>query len=120
MPYEERDIVRPLTQGRDGNRKNIQAVIKITAKFFLQDHIFQIAMSRGYNPNVNFFRPRTAQSLELAFLQDAKEFGLQLQGDITDFIQKQCALVCYLNAPCFLGNGAGEGSALMSKKLAFE
>src|SRR5580704_6774525 len=89
MLHEQRNVIRALAQGRNRDWENIQAVIKIAAKLLLQNHLFQIAMGRGHNPNVNFFRPRTAQPLELALLQDAKELGLQLQWDITDLIQKQ-------------------------------
>src|ERR1700730_17977588 len=120
MPHEQWHVGRPLTQGRNGNRENIQAVVEVAAELFLYNHIFQIAMSRGDNPNINLFRACTAQTLELAFLEDANQFVLQFQVDITDFIQKQRALICHLNAPRFLSDGTGEGTALMAEEFAFE
>ena len=100
--------------------KNIQPVVEVAAKLFFPDHLFQIAMSRGHNPNVNFLRSRTAQPLEFSLLQDAKKFRLQLQRDIANFIQKQRTLVCQLKPANLLSDRTGEGAALVAKQFAFE
>jgi hypothetical protein len=68
MSDEERNVFFTFPQRRNVNRKNIQAVVEVAAELFLPDHLFQIAMGGGYNPNVNVLRPRTAQALEFPFL----------------------------------------------------
>jgi hypothetical protein len=53
-------------------------------------------------------------------LQDAKQFGLQRQGQIADFVQKKSAFVGHFKAADSLRNGASESASLMAKKLAFK
>ena len=77
-------------------------------------------MGRGHNPNVHFLRLRAAQALEFPLLQHAQEFRLQIQRDIADFVQKQCALVGQFQPAGLLGHRPGEGAALMPKKFALQ
>ena len=76
MQYEQRNVFRAFAQRRNDNWKNIQAVVEVAAKLLLLDHLFQVAMGRGHDSNVNSLRPGTAQSLEFPFLQDTKELRL--------------------------------------------
>ena len=81
--------------------KNIQTVVEIAAKLSLQDHSFQVAMSRSDDANVNLFRPRASQTLKFPLLQDAQKLRLELQRDVTDFVQEQGTLVCQLDPARF-------------------
>jgi hypothetical protein len=77
-------------------------------------------MGRSYHPNVGFPRPRAALTLEFPLLQDTKEFRLQLQWDVTDFIQKQRTSICQFQPANFLPNRAGEGSSLVSEEFTLQ
>jgi hypothetical protein len=77
-------------------------------------------MGCGHNPNVNFPRGRTAQPLEFSLLEYAKEFRLQFEWHIANFIQEKRASVCQLKPANLLSDRAGEGAALVAKQLAFE
>ena len=87
---------------------------------FLHQHVFQVAMSRGYNPNIHVLGPRAAQPLELSLLQDAQELRLQLQWNVANFIQKQRSLVRQLNPANLLNDCTGKSAALVAKQFAFE
>ena len=58
-----------------------------------------------------------AEALELLFLQDTQQLGLQGRRDITDFIQEKRSLVGQFEATDFLRNGAGECALLVTKEL---
>src|SRR5580700_7768613 len=96
------NVFGPLAEWRNGNGEDVQAVVEIAAKLSLEDHSLQVAMGRGDDTNVYFLCSRTSQPLELALLQHAKEFRLQLQRDITYFVQEQRALVGYFDPANFL------------------
>ena len=50
------------------------------------------------------------QALEFALLQNAQQFGLQLERHVADFVQKQGSSVGLFEAPDALIDGAGESS----------
>src|SRR5262249_39819078 len=69
---------------------------------------------------IGFLRARTSQALEFAFLQDAQEFWLKLQGNFANFIQKDGAVMRQLKAADALGDGTGKSAFLVAKQFAFE
>ena len=117
MLHQERNILWPLAQWRNGNRKHVQAVVKIAAKLLFQNHLFQIAVCGSHDAHIHFFGSCAAQPLEFPLLQDAQKLRLQFEGDVANFIEKQRTLVRQFEPPDFLSNSAGEGAALVAKKL---
>jgi len=65
-------------------------------------------------------RGGTAETFELSFLDDAKNFGLQLERKVADLVQKQSAVVSPLKPSNTARDRAGEGATLMSEQFAFE
>ena len=61
-----------------------------------------------------------AEAFEFLFLQDAQEFGLQLERDVADFVQEKGAAIGELEAADFLVDGAGEGAAFVAEEFGFE
>src|SRR5262249_15717630 len=74
----------------------------------------------GHQTHVHLDRPGPAQTLELLLLQDAEQFGLQLQRDVADLVEEQRPVVCQLKASHLLTDGAGEGTLLVPEKLTFQ
>src|SRR2546425_8741899 len=58
--------------------------------------------------------------LELPLLQHTKQFGLQLERDLSDLVEKHGAAIRQLEAPDTLRDGAGESAFLVPEELAFE
>src|ERR1700761_3007104 len=92
------NIVLAFAQRRQQDGKDIQSKVEIGAKFPLLHHAPQVLVSRRDDPHINLNRAAAAQALALLLLQSAQELGLQLQGQVPDFIQKYCPAVGRLEA----------------------
>jgi hypothetical protein len=70
--YEVQDqlryVVPALPQGRYGDRKYIQPIVKIAAEFVARDHLCQVPMSGDHKTDVDAMCPTASESLELLFL----------------------------------------------------
>src|SRR5207247_9650376 len=117
---QQRDIFRPIPQGRRENGKNIEAIIEIAAKLVCGDHVGKIAVGRGDQPDVRPDRPRAAQPFKFLFLQNSQQLRLQLEGNVADFVQKKRALMRQLKAADLLGDCSCERALLMAENLAFQ
>src|SRR5262249_231295 len=69
-------VLSAFPQWRNHDRKYVQPIVKITAKFITSNHRGQIAMGSGNETDVDVMRAAAAQALELLFLQNAQEFRL--------------------------------------------
>src|SRR6185503_19229413 len=105
---------------RYANRKDIQPVIKIAAKFAVRNHLVKIAVSGRHQPHVNFPRSRAAQPLKLSFLQSAQKLRLNFQRHVAHLVQKQRALIGEFQPSDLLTDRARERSFFMSKQFALE
>ena len=56
----------------------------------------------------------------MAVLQDPKDFALQAQRHVADFVEEKGAAVALLEAADALGCRAGEGAFFVAEKLALE
>jgi hypothetical protein len=65
-------------------------------------------------------RASTAQALELLFLKNTQEFGLQAGRNISHLVQEQGSLVGHFEATNLLRDSAGKSALLVAKKLAFQ
>jgi hypothetical protein len=114
------DILYTLPQRRDSDWEDIEAIIQIRTKFFLLNQLPQILIRGGDHPHIDRNYAAASQPLDLLFLEDAQEFGLEFEREISDFIEKQRSSVGSLKAPHGLCNGTGKSAALMSEKFTFE
>src|SRR5437879_3972917 len=90
------DILETLTQGRDINGENAEAVVQVEAKTACFGLSQKIAITGGDQTDLDASRPLVPHSLELAFLKDPQQLALQVQRDLPNFIKKQRALVSQL------------------------
>ena len=63
---------------------------------------------------------RRPDALELAFLQDPQQLGLQFQRQIADLVEEQRPAVRQLEPALPRRDGAGERAALVAEQLAFD
>src|ERR1700739_845914 len=77
-------------------------------------------MRRGNQPDVSPQRLRAAEPFELSFLQDTQQLGLQFDGDISHFVEKQRTPVGSLKTTDPAGICSGESTPLMSEQLALQ
>jgi hypothetical protein len=53
MPDQKRDVLTPMPQWWNGDRKNIEAIEEIRSDTALQNHLLQVLITGGDEPNVN-------------------------------------------------------------------
>src|SRR5262249_39796593 len=105
---------------RQMNRKDIQAVEKIGAKFLLVNHGLEVAVGGRDQAGISAQRARASEPLELLILQDAQQLRLEIKRDLANLVQKYGAVIGQLKPSDALCDGASEGPFLVTKKLAFE
>jgi len=80
----------------------------------------QIRIGGGDHANIDGNRFRTADALDLSFLQHTQKLGLQGQWHLTDLVQKNCSPMRLLEQAHAGIHGSCEGSLGMAEELGFE
>src|ERR1017187_1690002 len=120
VAHQQRDVFAALAQRRDRDGKDVEAVIKVGAELALLDHEGEVAVGGGHQPGVGADGAGTAEALKFALLEDAQQLGLQLERDLSHFVEEHGAAMRQLKAADALGDGAGEGAFFVAKHLAFQ
>jgi hypothetical protein len=76
MVDQQRDVFRPFTQWRQFNGENAEPIEEVGAKFTIVDHLKEIPMCGADHAHIGVNRGGTAETFELSFLDDAKNFWL--------------------------------------------
>jgi hypothetical protein len=118
VAYQEGNILWPLAQRRDRNRKDVQPVVKVGAELPGGHHLRQIPVGRRHQAHIDAPGARTTQTLELLLLQDSQQLGLQFEREIPDLVEEQRPLVRQLKAAELLREGPGEGPPLVAEEFA--
>src|SRR5580658_735540 len=120
MRHKRGNVFAALAQRGKNDGKDIQTIVQIIAELTASDHLDEIPIGCGHQPNVHLVSATASQALELLFLQHAQQFWLQGGKDVAYFVQKQRALVGHLEAPDLLRDGSGEGALLVTEQFAFQ
>ena len=80
----------------------------------------KVAIGGGDHACVDANGMDAAHALELVLLQHAQKLYLDVERQLTDFIEKDRSAIGELEASLLLLHGAGERPALMSKELALD
>ncbi len=80
----------------------------------------QVAIGRGDDAHIHGGRRRRAHAIEGLFLQHAEQFALVIQPEITDFVQKDRAVIGQFEIAAPVGSGAGETAFRMAEEFAFK
>src|SRR5260370_23075158 len=73
---EKRNVVTTFSERRDINRKNLQAIVKDTAKLLFRDHFTEICIRSRQQSDIDPLFSSTSQSFELLFLEHSGELML--------------------------------------------
>ena len=117
---QRHDIFGALSQCRQRNREDIEAVIQVFAKLFIGHRIEQVLVGGGNHPHVHLALARVAHRFDHPLLQRSQNLGLQRQRHVAHFIEKQRALVGLLETSDPVSHGAGKGALAMTEHLAFQ
>src|SRR5580658_5574941 len=102
----------------DANRKNIQAVVQIAAKFTFRNHPDQVAVGRSNQANVHLQSSRAPEPFKLLFLKSSQKLRLDFRGNVRHLVEEKRAAIGQLQPPNFPADRARECTLFMSKQFA--
>src|SRR6266850_3074060 len=120
ISHELRNVLFAVAQRWKNDDDDAKAIKKIFTKLIGGNGRLQIAVGRCNHADINgncFF---AAEALEVLFLQDAHELDLCAGRHITDFVEKDSAMVGLLEATDATNFGAGERAAFVAEEFAFK
>jgi len=120
MMSEERNVFLAFTERRQVNFDGVEAEKKIFAKTAAGDFGLDVGIGGGEDANVDAASSGGANAFEFARLESAQKLGLQVHGDVCDFIEEESATVGEFETPDAIGFCVGERTLHVTEKLAFE
>jgi hypothetical protein len=100
VPREQRDVLPPVPQRRNGDREDVQAIVQVGAKLAPLHHLPDVLVGGRDHPHVHGGRPPAApEPLDLLVLQRPQQLWLQLERQIADLVEKQGAAMRGLESP---------------------
>src|SRR5258708_4634233 len=120
MLGEQRDVLSPVAQRRDGHDIEGETVQEIAAEAALIGQRRQIDISGGDDADVDTLHVVAADALEGAVLDDAQDLLLDGERGVGDLVEEQGAAVGDLEAREAPARRAGERARLMAEQLAVE
>ena len=88
MLHERSNVFDSFTQGRQRDRKYVQAIVKVAAKLIAFYHSFEVPVGRRDDPHIDAMGLSTSETLEFLFLQDAQQLWLQEEWYVANFVKK--------------------------------
>ena len=102
------DVFLTLAQRRRADGNDIQSIVEIFAKTSGADFFGEVLVRRGDHAHIDLDHCRSADRLDLPFLQDAQNFRLRAQRHVADLVEKDRAAVRGDELPRLLSHRAGE------------
>ena len=118
-PHQLRDVLAPLAQRRQPDRKDAQPVVEVVAERTVSHHSPEVAVRRGDDAHIHFLRLRRPEPFERSLLQHAQQLGLQFERQIANLVEEEGAVMRELEASLPRRHGAGECAARVAEQLAF-
>ena len=102
------------------DRHDVEPVVEILAERALLDRLFEVAVGRRDQADVDPEGLHPAHALEFGLLDRPQELHLGLLGDLADLVEEEGAAVGELEASRPRGDRPGEGAALVTEELALD
>src|SRR6185436_10760090 len=80
----------------------------------------EVAVGRGYDPNIDRDVFDAPEALDLTFLEDAEELRLQLGGELADLVEEERTAARLLEDAGACAVRASEGPLLVAEELTLE
>src|SRR5260221_940825 len=118
MLCQERDVICPLSQCGDLDRKYIEPIVEVFTKAARRDFLLQVTIGRADDPHIRKPRPVLAHALVTLFLQDTEQFALQFQRNCSDFIEENRPAFSRLETSGAVFDRPGKCAARESEEFA--
>jgi hypothetical protein len=102
------------------DRRNVNPVVKITAESPFSNHLKYIPVRNGHQAKIHAHGCATAEPFEFLLLEEPQQLGLQLQGNVSHFVEKIGSFVGQLEAADIPRDCPGEGAPFMTEQFAFQ
>jgi hypothetical protein len=109
-------VFAPLSERREIERADIEAIIEIAPKGPLLHEELQGNVRGSHNLALDFFRALASEALELAILKSAQQLHLRAERKSLNLIQKERALSSQLELSVLPFTRRSEGSALVTEE----
>src|SRR5690606_40279917 len=86
---EEGDVLEALAERREVDGDDAEAVEEVFAERSGADLVGEVPVGGGDDANVDAHRCRPADALELLLLDDAQEFGLEVEAHLGDLVLEE-------------------------------
>ena len=112
--------MRPRAKRRHDHDEFVQAVVEVLPEAPGQDLIHQRDVIGGENAHIHGHRVASAEGPDLAFLQHAKELGLNRQRKVRDLVEEEAASLRELEVPVLPLTRAGERPLFVAEQLGLD
>ncbi len=114
------DVLPSLTKRRKKEDLKGEAIEKILFELSFGNERRQVSVGRPDDPNIHFMGGRGAHPLIGAVLNNAENLLLDLQGNKTNLIEKECSPLRLFEAALAGLIGSGEGSGFIAEEFGFD
>ena len=117
---DDEHVVAALAQRRQAEVHDVEAVVEIFAEASAADLVFEDAVGRGDDADVDLLRLAVADAEDDALLQRAEELHLEVERQLADLVEEERALVGDLELARARRDGAGERALHVAEELALD
>ena len=110
-----RNVFYSLAQRRKREWNRADAEIEIVAKLFLTNQLTYVLVRSGYQPHVNLPVAYVANATESFLFEHLQQLRLDLQIDVADFVEKDCAAMGHFEQSLLRSGRTGERAFLMTE-----
>src|SRR5581483_12269343 len=120
MLRQQANVFTALAQRRHFDGKDTETIIEVEPKTAGFGFGQQVAVGGGNDADVHRAGALIAEALKLTFLQHAQQFALQIQRNLTNFIEKQRAVAGEFKASDAILNRPRKRPAHVAEEFALE
>ena len=117
---EKKDIAHAVTERRQEDVKDLQAVKQILAKLAASHGVAQVSIACRDDANIGLLDSRSTEPLILTLLQEAEKFHLRSQAHFADLVEQQDSARSQLNVSSLRLLRTGKCAAFVPKQLRLE
>src|SRR5216117_4194925 len=117
---EQRDVLAPLGERRDGELDDAQAIVEVLAEAAGAYGALEVLVGGRDEAYVDPDRQVAAHALELLLLDGAQELRLRLERHVAHLVEEERAAVGRLELPLAPRDGARERALLVAEELALD
>ena len=117
---QRQNLVLALAQRWKLQVHRVDAIVQVLAESAVLYHLWNVAVGSTDKTDINRYLFGIADTHDSTILQHAQEFGLQVQWDIANLIEEECAAVGLLELTHMVGMCIGESTFDMSEQFALE